>query len=60
MEGKTGVLTHIAYFGVPRNDGFKMMPNEIEAWKVGDKAFTHKGTTGFMVTVDMKSGDLAM
>ena len=34
--------------------------NEIEAWKVGDKAFTPKGTTGFMVTVDMKSDDLAM
>ncbi len=60
MEDKTGVLTNIAYFGVPRNDGFKMMPNEIEAWKVGDRAFTFKGTTGFMVTVDMRSDDLAM
>lgn len=60
LEGATGVLTNIAYFAVPRNNGFKMMPNEIETWKVGDKAFTYKGTTGFMVTVDMTSGDLAM
>lgn len=58
MERKTGVLQNIAYFGAPRNNGFKMMPNEIETWKVGEKAFEFKGTTGFMVTVDMKSSDL--
>jgi hypothetical protein len=38
--------------------GFEMMPNEIETWKVGDNAFAFKGTTGFMITGDMKSGDL--
>lgn len=58
MEGKTGLLENIAYFGAARNTGFKMMPNEIETWKVGDKAFEFKGSTGFMVTVDMKSSDL--
>jgi len=60
MEGKTGVLQNIAYFSVPRNDGFKMLPSEIESWKTGEKAFTYKGTTGFMVTVDMTSDDVAM
>lgn len=60
MEGKTGVLENIAYFGAARNNGFKMMPNAIETWKVGEKAFEFKGTTGFMITVDMKSDDLAM
>lgn len=60
MEGEMGVLSNIAYFGAARNDGFKMMPNEIETWKVGDKAFEFKGSTGFMVTVDMSSKDLAM
>jgi hypothetical protein len=60
MEGKDGMLKNIAYFAAPRNSGFKMMPNEIETWKVGDKAFQYKGSTGFMVTVDMKSTDLAM
>jgi len=60
MGGETGMLNNIAYFGAPRNTGFKMMPNEIETWKVGDKAFKFNGTTGFMVTVDMKSEDLKM
>lgn len=60
MDGRTGELTNISYFGAPRNTGFKMMPNEIETWKVGDKAFEFAGSTGFMITVDMKSDDLAM
>jgi hypothetical protein len=60
MGGRAGVLENIAYFAVPRNDGFKMMPNEIETYKAGNKAFGFKGTTGFMVTVDMPSSDLAV
>ncbi len=59
LGGETGVLENIAYFGAPRNDGFRMMPNEIETWKVGDKAFEFRGTTGFMITVDMSSDDVA-
>jgi hypothetical protein len=59
LGGETGVLHNIAYFGAPRNSGFEMRPNEIETWKVGEKAFEHRGTTGFMVTVDMSSDDLA-
>ncbi len=55
---RTGVLENIAYFGAPRNNGFKMMPNEIETWKVGDKAFEYSGTTGFMITIDMTSDDV--
>jgi hypothetical protein len=57
IDGKTGVLTNIAYMGAPRNTGFKMMPNEIETWKVGDKAFEFRGTTGFMITIDISSED---
>jgi hypothetical protein len=60
VGGESGILKNIAYFGAPRNTGFKMMPNEIETWKVGDEAFAYKGTTGFMITVDMKSSDLTM
>ncbi|MCP4203591.1 MAG: DUF1326 domain-containing protein [bacterium] len=59
MGGETGKLENIAYFAAARNDGFKMMPNEVETWKVGDKAFEFNGTTGFMVTVDMSSDDVA-
>ena len=46
-------------FGAPRNTGFKMMPNELETWKVGEKAFEYTGTTGFMITVDRSSEDVA-
>jgi hypothetical protein len=60
IGGETSLLKNVAYFGAPRNTGFKMMPNEIETWKVGDKAFEFKGSTGFMITVDMKSDDLGM
>jgi hypothetical protein len=60
MGGKTGEFKNIAYFAAPRNSGFKMMPNEIETWKTGDKAFTFQGTTGFMTTVDMTSDDLTL
>ena len=59
LGGETGVLDNVAYFGAPRNNGFKMMPNEIETWKVGDKAFEFRGTTGFMITIDMSSGDVS-
>ena len=59
MGGETGILDNISYFGAARNTGFKMMPNEIQTWKVGDKAFEYSGTTGFMITVDMSSDDVA-
>jgi hypothetical protein len=36
-----------------------MMPNEIETYREGPKAFEFKGTNGFMLTFDMTSKDLA-
>ena len=53
------VINNLRYWGAPRNDGFVLMPNEVEAYRVGDKAFEFKGTNGFMLTLDMNSGDLA-
>jgi hypothetical protein len=35
-----------------------MMPNELEAYKVGPKAYEFKGTNGFMLTFDMTSKDV--
>ena len=35
------------------------MPNEIQAYRVGPKAYESKGTNGFMLTLDMTSKDLA-
>lgn len=53
------VIKNLKYFGVPRNDGFIMMPNEVEAYRLGDKAFEYKGTNGFMITIDIASKDLS-
>ncbi len=47
------------YGGTPRNDGFVMMPNELERYREGPDAFEFKGTNGFMLTVDMTSRDVS-
>jgi hypothetical protein len=51
------VLKNLRYWGAPRNDGFVMMPNEVEAYRVGPKAFEYRGTNGFLITVDLSSKD---
>jgi hypothetical protein len=51
------VISNLHYWGAPRNDGFILMPNEVEAYRVGPKAFEFKGTNGFLITVDMNSSD---
>ncbi|HVS04220.1 MAG TPA: DUF1326 domain-containing protein, partial [Thermoanaerobaculia bacterium] len=53
------VIDNLKYWGAPRNEGFVLMPNEINAWRLGDKAFETRGTNGFMITIDMNSGDVA-
>lgn len=58
MNGEPAVLKNVKYWGTPRNDGFIMMPNEVEAYREGPKAFEYKGTNGFMITIDMTSKDL--
>jgi len=62
FQGQTDdpvVIKNLKYWGVPNNDGFVMMPNDVEAYRVGDKAFEFKGTNGFMLTFDMSSKDVA-
>ena len=51
------VIQNLKYWGAPRNNGFVLMPNEVEAYRLGDKAFEFKGTNGFMITVDIASSD---
>jgi hypothetical protein len=51
------VMKNLKYWGAPRNDGFIMMPNLVEAVRAGDKAFEFKGSNGFMITVDLNSKD---
>ena len=52
------VIENLRYWGVPRNDGFVLMPNEVQAYRVGDKAFETRGTNGFMITLDITSSDV--
>ena len=51
------VIKNLKYWGAPRNDGFVLMPNEVEAYRLTDKAFEYKGTNGFMITFDITSKD---
>src|SRR5262249_22480296 len=45
-EGMTSepiVIKNLKYDAAPRNDGFILMPNEVEAYRLGGKAFEVKG-----------------
>lgn len=59
MTSEPIVIKNLPYWGAPRNDGFVLMPNEVEAYRVGPNAFEYKGTNGFLITVDMSSKDAA-
>jgi hypothetical protein len=58
MTSEPVVIRNLKYFGAPRNDGFILMPNQIEAYRVGAKPFEFKGTNGFMITIDIASTDI--
>ncbi len=58
MSSDQTVIKNLKYFGAARNDGFILMPNEVQAYRVGAKPFEHKGSNGFMITIDMTSKDL--
>lgn len=58
MTAEPVVIRNLKYFGAPRNAGFVLMPNEVEAYRVGPKAFEFKGTNGFMITIDISSKDV--
>lgn len=51
------VIKNLKYWGAPRNTGFILMSNQVEAYREGDKAFEFKNGNGFMITVDLASKD---
>jgi hypothetical protein len=56
------VIKNLKYWGAPRNDGFLLMQNEVQALRQtpdDQKPFEFKGTNGFMITFDIKSSDVA-
>jgi hypothetical protein len=55
MNGEAPVIKNLQYFGAQSNDGFVLMPNTVEAYRLGDKAYEYKGTNGFMITVNVAS-----
>ena len=58
MSEEPAVLKNVKYWGTPRNDGFVMMPNDLEAYRKGPNAFEYKGANGFVLTFDMTSKDV--
>ena len=53
--GEPVVIKNLKYWGATNNDGFVLMPNVVEAYRVTDKAFEYKGSNGFMLTLDIDS-----
>jgi hypothetical protein len=52
------VIQNLRYWGAPRNDGFVLMPNEVQALRKapeGRSGYEFKGTNGFMITFDIGS-----
>lgn len=62
VQGMTSapvVIRNLKYWGVPRNDGFVLMKNTVEAYRLGEKPFEFHGTNGFMITFDISSKDVS-
>jgi len=51
------VIHNLKYQAAPRNGGIILMPNDIQAYRTGSRRFESRGTTGYMVTVDINSAD---
>jgi len=58
ISDEPAVLKNVPYWGTAHNDGFVMMPNELETYKEGPQAYEFKGTNGFMLTFDTTSKDV--
>lgn len=58
MTTEPTVIKNLKYFAAPRNDGFVLMPSEVEGYRRGDNKFEYKGTNGFMITIDINSKDV--
>jgi hypothetical protein len=62
MSDEPIVIKNMKYWGTPRNDGFLLMPNTVQALRQapqGKEPFEFKGTNGFMITFDINSDDAA-
>jgi hypothetical protein len=57
----TTVIKNMRYFASTRNDGFNILPVDVTAYRRGPKPapFEFRGTSGWTITIDMNSGDVA-
>src|SRR6058998_3372995 len=46
MSDDAIVVRNLKYWGAPRNEGFVLMQNEVEAYRETPKAFEFKGSNG--------------
>lgn len=53
------VLQNVKFWAAPRNSGFAVMTNEIEAYRAGDQPFEFHQTNGFFTRIEMRSTDMA-
>lgn len=56
MTNEPVVIKNLKYWGAPRNEGFVLMPNEVNAYR-GKNGYETKNGNGFMLTLDMNSKD---
>jgi hypothetical protein len=54
MTADPVVIHNLRYFGAPRNTGFVLMPNDVNAYRTGAKPFEFHRTNGFMITYDIR------
>jgi len=49
------VIKNLRWEAEDSNEGFILMPNEIQGYHAGKHSFETKGTNGFMITIYMAS-----
>jgi hypothetical protein len=58
-DGKPVKINNVKFWAAPKNSGFLVMKNEVEAYREGAKPFEFKGSNGFFTTIEMSSADTA-
>ena len=58
-DDKPVVLQNVKFWAAPRNSGFAVMTNEIEAYRGGNQPFEFHNTNGFFTRIEMRSADVA-
>jgi hypothetical protein len=60
IDAGTTEIKNMRYFAAPRNDGFRILPVDLVAYRRGPKPtpFEFRGTSGWTITVDMNRKDV--